>query len=125
MVAQENAVAMQLGPEAQKARQIFYVGYGSQGEPAQSMSWFTCEQINKWNFIDWCDQRFTDLAAQGITEQDPAKRLQIYLDMQKIWEEAANVIWIAWPTSTFAARAGIEPSLRPDGRMLAWDFRSA
>lgn len=125
VASQENAVAMQLGKDAQKARQIFYVGYGSQGDPAQSMSWFTCEQINKWNFIDWCNQGFTDLAAKGIVEQDPTKRAQIYLDMQKIWEEAANVIWIAWPTSFFAARAGLQPALRPDGRMLAWNFRSA
>jgi peptide/nickel transport system substrate-binding protein len=125
VAALENAVAMQLGPDAQKARQIFYVGYGSQGDPAQSMSWFTCEQMNKWNFIDWCDQNFTDLAAKGIVEQDPAKRAQIYLDMQKIWEEAANVVWIAWPTSFFATRSGLKPALRPDGRMLAWNFRSA
>jgi peptide/nickel transport system substrate-binding protein len=125
VVAQENAVAMQLGAEAQKARQIFYVGYGSQGDPAQSMSWFTCEQINKWNFIDWCDPKFTELAAQGIVEMDQAKRLAIYLEMQKIWEEAANVVWIAWPTSFFGARSGLQPALRPDGRMIAWNFRSA
>ncbi|HEY4161887.1 MAG TPA: ABC transporter substrate-binding protein [Dongiaceae bacterium] len=125
VVAQENAVAMQLGEEAQKARQIFYAGYGSQGDPAQSMSWFTCEQINKWNFINWCDPKFTELAAQGIVELDPAKRLDIYLQMQKIWEEAANVVWIAWPTSFFGARSGLQPALRPDGRMIAWNFRSA
>jgi peptide/nickel transport system substrate-binding protein len=125
VVAQENAVAMQIGAEAQKARQIFYVGYGSQGDPAQSMSWFTCEQINKWNFINWCDPKFTELAAQGIVELDAAKRLQIYLDMQKLWEEAANVVWVAWPTAFFGARHGLQPALRPDGRMLAWDFRSA
>jgi peptide/nickel transport system substrate-binding protein len=124
VVAQENAVAMQLGAEAQKARQIFYVGYGSQGDPAQSMSWFTCEQINKWNFINWCDQKFTDLAAAGITELDAAKRLDIYLQMQKIWDDAANVVWVAWPTSFFGARSGLQPSLRPDGRMIAWNFRS-
>lgn len=125
VVAQENAVAMQLGEEAQKARQIFYVGYGSQADPAQSMSWFTCDQINKWNFIDWCDQSFTDLAAKGLVEQDQAKRLEIYLDMQKKWEEQANVVWVAWPTFFFAARSGLKPGLRPDGRMLAWNFRSA
>ncbi len=125
VVGQENAVAMQLGEEAQNARQIFYIGYGSQGDPAQSMSWFTCEQIDKWNFLDWCDETFTDLAAKGIVEQDPSKRLEIYLQMQKQWEEAANVVWVAWPTSFFASREGLEPSMRPDGRMLAWNFRSA
>ncbi|MEP7457342.1 ABC transporter substrate-binding protein [Phyllobacterium sp. SB3] len=125
VVPQENAVAMQTGKDAQKGRQIFYVGYGSQGDPAQSMSWFTCEQIDKWNFIDWCDPKFTDLAAQGILEQDSKRRLAIYLEMQQLWEEAANVVWVAWPTFFFATRQGLTPSLRPDGRMLAWNFRSA
>jgi hypothetical protein len=45
--------------------------------------------------------------------------------MQKLWEEAANVVWVAWPTAFFGARHGLQPALRPDGRMLAWDFRSA
>ena len=125
IVPQENAVAMQTGEEAQNARQIFYVGYGSQGDPAQSMSWFTCQQIDQWNFIDWCNDEFTELAAKGTVEQDRAAREKIYLEMQRIWDEDANVIWIAWPISYFAARKGIEPSLRPDGRMLAWNFRRA
>lgn len=125
VIPQENAVAMQTGRDAQKARQIFYIGFGSQGDPAQSMSWFTCEQIDKWNFMDWCDPKFTELAAQGILEQDTGRRQAIYFEMQKLWEEAANVIWITWPTSFFASRQGLTPSLRPDGRMVAWNFRSA
>jgi len=123
VVPQENAIAMQTGGEAQDERQIYFVGYGSQGDPAQSMNWFTCDQIDKWNFLDWCDETFTDLAAQGRVELDPVKREEIYLEMQRYWHEQANVVWIAWPTKFFAARQGIEPSLRPDGRMLAWNFR--
>ncbi len=124
VTGQENAVAMQTGEEAQKGRQIFYVGFGSQGDPAQSMSWFTCEQINKWNLMGWCDEEFTRLAAAGIAELDTNKRKDIYFEMQRIWHEASNVIWIAWPTTFFAAREGLDPSLRPDGRMLAWNFRT-
>lgn len=123
VVPQENAVAMQTGREAQDARQIFYIGYGSQGDPAQSMNWFTCDQIEKWNFLDWCDETFTELAAQGRVELDPARREEIYLEMQRHWHEQANIVWIAWPTKFFAAQAEIVPSLRPDGRMLAWNFR--
>lgn len=125
VTGQENAIAMQTGEEAQKGRQIFYVGFGSQGDPAQSMSWFTCEQINKWNLMGWCDDAFTKLAAAGIAEMDQAKRKDIYFEMQRMWDEAANAVWIAWPTTFFAARKGLDPSLRPDGRMLAWNFRTA
>jgi len=125
VVPQENAVAMQTGKEANEKRQIFYIGFGSQGDPAQSMTWFTCDQIDKWNFMNWCDQGFTDLAAKGLIEKDTARRNEIYIEMQKMWADEADVVWIAWPTSFFASPKDIVPSLRPDGRMLAWNFRSA
>lgn len=125
VVGLENAVAMETGEGAQDRRQIFYIGYGSQGDPHQSMTWFTCDQIDKWNFLDWCDEEFSRLYAEGVATTEPARREEIYLEMQRLWEDQANIIWIAWPTSFFAFRQGIEPELRPDGRMIAWDFRHA
>jgi peptide/nickel transport system substrate-binding protein len=125
IVVQEHGVFLQTGAEAQKVRQLVYVGYGSQPDPAQSMQWFTCEQLNLYNYVNWCDSRFTELAAAAKREPNPAKRQKMYVSMQQIWDDAANVVWIAWPSLAFAYKKSIKPSLRPDGRIIAWNFRSS
>jgi peptide/nickel transport system substrate-binding protein len=120
----EDGAFLVTGSAAQMQRHLFYAGYGSQADPAQSMQWFTCKQLNLWNYMYWCDNTFTSLASQGQTETDPGKRQQIYVELQEIWDKAANAVWVAWPTVYFAQKMGITPSLRPDGRIIAWNFRA-
>jgi peptide/nickel transport system substrate-binding protein len=119
----EHGSFLVTGAAPQQDRHLFYVGFGSQPDPAQSMQWFTCDQLNVWNYMYWCNKEFTSLAAKGQTETDPAKRTKIYVRMQEIWDENANAIWVAWPSLFFAWKKGIRPSLRPDGRIIAWNFR--
>jgi peptide/nickel transport system substrate-binding protein len=125
IVAQEHAVFNTLGAAAQKTRELMYIGFNTQPDPAQSMQWFTCAQINKWNFMGWCNDGFTADASQASVQQDKAKRQALYVEMQKLWDEATNTVWVAWPTLYFASQKTIKPALRPDGRMVAWAFRTA
>jgi ABC-type transport system substrate-binding protein len=68
---------------------------------------------------------FDDLNDKAAKELDPAKRSGMYIEMQRVWDEDANVIWIAWPSYTWAARKDVVPVLRPDGQPVAQAFHPA
>jgi hypothetical protein len=48
----------------------------------------------------------------------------MYIEMQRLWDEAAHTVWLSYPTLYFGYQSDIEPSLMPHGRTLAWNFRS-
>ena len=54
---------------------------------------------------------------------DPEIRSDLYIKMQKLWDQKANVVWVAWPTAYFAGKKAIKPSLQPSGFYQTWDFR--
>jgi peptide/nickel transport system substrate-binding protein len=108
-----------------RERELSWVSYETQPDPSFSMVWFTCEQFDQWNWSYWCDDKFTDLQAKGLKEQDEAKRNQIYLDMQKVWDESASVAWLAFPTHYYAYAKGVVPAVSPHGRILPYAFRRA
>jgi hypothetical protein len=44
--------------------------------------------------------------------------------MQKIWDEDANSVWLAWPSIIWAADTSIKPTIRPDGLPVIQAFGS-
>jgi peptide/nickel transport system substrate-binding protein len=121
---EDHATFLALGAGPQAKRELFYVGFNSQPDPAQTMQWFTTAERNQYNFMNWFDERYSALAAAAVKELDPAKRAAMYVEMQQRWDDNVNAVWIAWPSVVFAAKKGVAPTLRPDGRFVAWAFRS-
>lgn len=107
-----------------RSRELFYVGYITNPDPYWSMEWFFCNQIDIWNWMYWCNEEFDKLNADAVKELDTAKRNDLYIQAQKLWDEAVHTVWVAWPTRFFGARNGIQPSLREDGRILPIAFRA-
>lgn len=122
---QEEGVFNQTTPEANASKEIFYAGFSSNPDPSWSTAWFTCDQVNVWNFMSWCNEEYSELHKQALRETDKEKRQQMYVEMQKIMDEDAVAVWVTWPTELFAVQNGIQPSMRPDGRFIPWDFRLA
>lgn len=112
-----------LEKEELRSRELFFVGYITSPDPSWSTVWFTCDQIDVWNWMYWCNKEFDQLHFAAIKETDPDKRHEMYIEMQKLWDQAAHTVWLAWPTLYFAGRKDLEPGLRPDGRMLPTAFR--
>ena len=108
-----------------RERDLSWVSYETQPDPSFSMVWFTCEQFDQWNWSYWCSKRFDQLQAQGLKEQDDAKRDEIYVEMQKVWDENVNVVWIAFPTHYYAWDKGVKPAVSPHGRILPQAFTPA
>jgi peptide/nickel transport system substrate-binding protein len=106
-------------------RDLVWINYETQPDPSWSMAWFLCDQFDQWNWTYWCDERFDRLQAEGLREQDDAKRDDIYVEMQKIWDENANVAWLAFPTHYYAHDKGVTPAVSPHGRILPQAFKPA
>lgn len=98
-----------------KEVELVAMGYSAMPDPAWFTMWFTCDQVGVWNWMRWCDKKFDDLHKEGIKTLDPAKREQIYIDMQKLWDEAAITVWITDQPLVFTSKANIQQVIYPGG----------
>jgi peptide/nickel transport system substrate-binding protein len=101
-------------------RQLVLSGYVTEPDPYWSFIWFTCAQMGLWNWCDWCNPQFTSLLNQALKTYDPSTRDKLYIEAAKLWDEQANIVWIAYPTLNYATQRWVRPSLRPDGYPNLW-----
>jgi peptide/nickel transport system substrate-binding protein len=113
-----------LEKDEMRSRDLFFVGFVTNPDPSWSTVWFVCDQIDVWNWMYWCNKEYDRLHYAALKEPDQAKRNEMYIEMQKLWDAAVHSIWLAWPTNYFGARQGVQPTLRPDGRVLPTAFNA-
>jgi peptide/nickel transport system substrate-binding protein len=119
--ALEDLMIGETGPEF---IQLYESYYTTSPDPSWSFVWFTCEQVTIWNTLEWCDEEFDRLHYAALQETDQETRAEMYIQMQQIWDEAANTVWLAHPTLFFGYATNLQPSLMPHAAIIAWDFRS-
>jgi peptide/nickel transport system substrate-binding protein len=122
---QDGAQFDQATKAADADKQLFYSGFTTNPDPSWSTVWFTCDQVGVWNYMSWCNETYSSLDKKAARTVDPDQRQQMYEEMQKVMDEDVPAIWVAWPTAYYATKKGIKPSLRPDGRFVAWNVRTA
>ncbi len=108
-----------------KEVELFAMSYSMQPDPAWAAMWFTCAQVGVWNWQRWCDEEWDSLYNKGLVTLDDAERGQIYIDMEKIWDQAAHAVWITHGVSTFAYSPKIVPATSPHGEPQAQYFTPA
>jgi peptide/nickel transport system substrate-binding protein len=108
-----------------KNRQLVYTLFTTQPDPSWSTVWFTCAQVPQWNFGEWCSQRYEKPNNAALKTSDPARRTALYIELQRAWDKEANMVWIWNPTLTYSSKKSLRPSLRLDGTVLYWNFRTA
>jgi peptide/nickel transport system substrate-binding protein len=106
-------------------RQMVYSYYVTEPDPAWSMEWWTTDQIDLWNWSGWSNEEFDTLYAEGTRTLDPAKRQEIYVEMQKVWDADANMVWVAYMTNPYAYKKSVSAFFRPDGDPIFWRFTGA
>jgi peptide/nickel transport system substrate-binding protein len=111
--------------EQVKERDLTVMGYSTNPDPSWSVVWFLCDQIDVWNWTYYCNPELDDLAHQAITELDPEKRTELYIELQRIWDEDAVAFnWISWRNNFFAGSPDVNPAMTPHSRLLAHLFTS-
>ena len=86
--------------------------------------WFITDQIDQWNWMICSEPQYDRLHEQGLVEQDPARRNEIYIEMQQLWDVVVHTVWVALADTLFRLAPGIEATIRPDGRTVPWATRS-
>jgi peptide/nickel transport system substrate-binding protein len=78
--------------------------------------WFTCEQVGIWNFERVCDPKWDALSRQAVPELDPAKRAEIYVQLQDMLEETGAYVFLFYGLNTWLTRAALKGAWTPDGQ---------
>jgi peptide/nickel transport system substrate-binding protein len=126
LVPQDGALFWEegYGEEGAKVRQLAIMAYATYPDPAWDTMWFTCAQVQEWNWMYWCSEEFDRLHEEGMRELDPDKRRDIYIQMQELMDEDAIAVWTAYPTNFWVGRTGLVPSIQPSGSYIPWRFTS-
>lgn len=104
------------GDQAVENNELLVSSYSMQPDPAWATMWFTCDQVGVWNSQAWCDEEFDRLHYEAMVTLDPEERAEMYIEMQKIWDEAAQTVWVTNGTRAFAYRPGLLPATTPNGK---------
>jgi peptide/nickel transport system substrate-binding protein len=111
------------GEDAVKNNELLTSNYSMNPDPAWATMWFTCDQVGIWNTQSWCDPKFDELHRKALVTMDDKEREQIYIEMQRIWDEAAQTIWITNGVQTYAYTSKIKPATTPHGQPQYNDFQ--
>jgi len=68
----------------------------------------------QWNESHWCDEELDQLAAQAAKELDPAKRVEQYHQIQRIFKERGPIILVFFLNNLWGASPalkGLEPTM--------------
>lgn len=99
-----------------KELELFELYYSSVApEPAWQTMWFTCDQLDMWNWMRWCNAEFDALHREGLETIDTAKRDQIYIDMQKLWDAAVISIFVTNVPQVYVSKQSVKTVIYPGG----------
>jgi peptide/nickel transport system substrate-binding protein len=99
-----------------KELEMFAVGYSSVApEPAWSSMWFTCDQVDLWNWMRWCNEEFDALHKQGIETVDTAQREPLYIQMQQLWDADAMAVFVTNVPQVYVSKPEVKVVIYPGG----------
>jgi peptide/nickel transport system substrate-binding protein len=125
VIAQDDATYWDggFGEPGLKERQLTYIRWSSTGtDPSYNTSWFTCEQVLQWNWMYACSPEFDRLHLGALEEMDQVTRAEMYVELQRVWDEGVNVVWTVHPADFFAVRSDIHAVLTPLAIPVPWAF---
>lgn len=104
------------GEQAVENNELMVSSYSMQPDPAWATMWFTCDQVGVWNAQAWCDEEYDRLHYEAMVTLDPAERDELYIEMQKIWDEAAQTVWVTNGVRPYVYKKGLVPATTPNGK---------
>ena len=101
--------------EQSENNELFTGSYSMQPDPAWATMWFTCDQVNVWNAMRWCNEEYDELHMAAMTTMDPDARHEMYIEMQQLWDDAAHTVWLTHGVRPYAYTPDIVPAMTPHG----------
>lgn len=113
------------GEQAAENNELAIGGYSMQNDPAWATMWFTCDQVGVWNAYSWCNEEYDALHRQAMVTLDPDERHELYVEMQKLWDEAAHTVWVTHGVRVYGYNPEIAPATTPNGKPQVEFFQPA
>ncbi|MDZ7844953.1 MAG: ABC transporter substrate-binding protein [Anaerolineales bacterium] len=113
------------GEQAAENNELMVSGYSMQNDPAWATMWFTCDQVGVWNAMSWCSEEYDELHQEAMVTLDTDKRHDLYVEMQKLWDEAAHTVWVTHGVRVYGYDLGISPATTPNGKPQVEFFTAA
>jgi peptide/nickel transport system substrate-binding protein len=108
--------------EEGKNLELFTNNYSMEPDPSWATMWFTCDQVGVWNWQRWCSPEFDELHRKGLVTTDDTERERIYIEMEKLLDQACHSVWITHGVYTYAYTPKIKPATTPHGIPQAESF---
>jgi len=90
---------------------LHYAAFSGVLDPGYWFEWFTCEQVDAWNYWRWCNEEYDSLKDEAAQLTDPDERAERYIRMQQLMDEDIPVVWITNGANVYVYRtAEIDPS---------------
>jgi peptide/nickel transport system substrate-binding protein len=105
--------------------ELWLMRFGTTPDPYEATQWFTSDQVGVWNWERWTSEEYDRLYQEGIRETDPARREEIYLQMQDIMEETGAYVWINHEPEAFVHSADVVVNAAPSGELNYRRFEPA
>jgi peptide/nickel transport system substrate-binding protein len=113
------------GDQAVENNELMVSSYSMQPDPAWATMWFTCDQVGVWNAEAWCNEEYDELHREAMVTLDPEVRDELYIQMQQIWDEAAQTVWVTYGARPYAYSPDIVPATTPNGKPQFEAFRAS
>ncbi len=106
-------------------RQLTLVEFGGLPDPYFQMQWFTSDQIGTYNMQNWSNADFDRLHIEAAQTSGDEARTAKYVEMARLMDESAAMIWLVWPPRIWAHRTLLNPAFTPYGEVAVRGFASA
>ncbi len=72
---------------------VFQWGWYVEPDPSSMLAFLTCDQLGSWNDAWWCNQKYSQLYDDQVTEMDEDTRVDMVKRMQEIlYDDAAYIV---------------------------------
>jgi len=89
---------------------LHYYSFSLNLNPGYWFEWFTCGQVEKWNFTGWCNEEYDSLLDEANTTLDRDARADKFVRMQEIMHEEVPLVFITNGANVHVTKPGIKPA---------------
>lgn len=101
--------------------ELFFLRFNAVVDPNFNTRWFLPDQIGDWNWQRFSDPQYAKLHEESSVNTDKDSREKQIVEMQKLMDASASMVWLTNDVFAFGAREGLQPAVLPNGN--DWQMR--
>lgn len=106
--------------ESGEQLELFILRFNANPDPTYNARWFLPNQIGDWNWQRFDSAEFASIQEQSGVNVDRESRGQQIIELQKLMDASASMVWLTNDVFALGYQSSIKPSFLPDGNN--WQF---